>query len=123
MSWNPDYRYKILGKMIRSNGEYLFIFDLNNAEVYQRIFKEGEKPVSSRKPLFPAEWQNQFGLPYEEHKKSLQVNLFNVYTVFGLKNNTSKGIELEANAEEEEQPITLEDAPDNNIGGGGHYGF
>lgn len=123
MSWNPDYRYKILGKMIRSNGEYLFIFDLNNAEVYQRIFKEGEKPVSSRKPLFPAEWQNQFGLPYEEHKKSLQVNLFNGYTVFGLKNNTSKDIELEANAEEEEQPITLEDAPDNNIGGGGHYGL
>ena len=123
MSWNPDYRYKILGKMIRSNGEYLFIFDLNNAEVYQRIFKEGEKTVSSRKPLFPAEWQNQFGLPYEEHKKSLQVNLFNGYTVFGLKNNTSKDIELEANAEEEEQPITLEDAPDNNIGGGGHYGL
>ena len=28
MGWNPNYRYKILGKLIRANGEYLFVFDL-----------------------------------------------------------------------------------------------
>lgn len=123
MGWNPDYRYKILGKMIRSNGEYLFIFDLNNAEVYQRIFKEGEKTVSSRKPLFPAEWQNQFGLPYEEHKKSLQVNLFNGYTVFGIKSNTSKNIDTENDAKVEEQPVNKEKSPDNNSERGEQHGF
>ena len=28
MGWNPDYRYKLLGKLIHSNGEYLIAFDL-----------------------------------------------------------------------------------------------
>jgi hypothetical protein len=85
MGWNPDFRYKLLGKLIRSNGELLFIFDLNATEVYQRIIKDGEKAKTSRTPVFPAEWQNQFGLPVEEHRKSLQVNIFNGYAVFEIK--------------------------------------
>jgi hypothetical protein len=31
------------------------------------------------------EWQNQFGLPVEEHRRLLQVNIFEGYTVFGIK--------------------------------------
>ena len=52
MGWNPNYRYKILGKLIRANGEYLFVFDLTSTEVYQRIVKEGTKPKMSRTPVF-----------------------------------------------------------------------
>ncbi|EKE02049.1 MAG: hypothetical protein ACD_20C00431G0002 [uncultured bacterium] len=85
MDWNPDYRYKLLGKLIKSGNEYLFIFDLTATEIYQRTIQEDEKPKTSRTPVFPAEWQNQFGLPVEEHHKQLQVNLFNGYTVFGIK--------------------------------------
>ena len=33
------------------------------------------------------EWENQFGLPVEEHRKQLQVNIFNGYTVFGIREN------------------------------------
>jgi len=88
MDWNPDYRYKLLGKLIRSGDDYLFIFDLTATEVYQRVLLNGEEPKNSRIPVFPAEWQNQFGLPIEEHRKLLQVNIFNGYTVFGLKNST-----------------------------------
>lgn len=29
MDWNIDYRYKLLGKVIHANGEYLIAFDLN----------------------------------------------------------------------------------------------
>ena len=47
--------------------------------------KEGEKPKTSRTPVFPAEWQNQFGLPVEEHRKQLQVNIFDGYTVFSVQ--------------------------------------
>lgn len=82
MSWNPDYRYKLLGKVIRQGDEYILLFDLTATEIYQRIYRPGEKPRTSRKPVFPAEWQNQFGLPVEEHKKQLQVNIFDGYTVF-----------------------------------------
>ena len=28
MGWIPQYRYKILGKLSKSNGEYIFVFDL-----------------------------------------------------------------------------------------------
>ena len=87
MGWNPDYRYKLLGKLIRANGEYLFVFDMNNTEIYQRILQEGKKPRNSRTPVFPAEWQNQFGLPVEEHRKSLQVNIVDGFAVFTVKND------------------------------------
>ncbi|HBI73832.1 MAG TPA: integrase [Ruminococcaceae bacterium] len=88
MGWNPDYRYKMIGKLIQSGGEYLFIFDLTATEIYQRFLSDGEKAKTSRIPVFPAEWQNQFGLPVEEHRRLLQVNIFDGYTVFGIKDNT-----------------------------------
>ena len=84
-NWNHDCRYKIMGKLIESNGEYLFIFDLTAKECYQPTHIDGEKSKLSRTPLFPAEWQNQFGLTFEEHRKSLQVNIFDGYFVFGMK--------------------------------------
>ena len=103
MEWNPDYRYKMLGKLIQSNGENLFIFDLAATEVYQRIQLHGEKPRSSRTPVFPSEWQNQFGLPVEEHKKSLQVNIFDGYAVFGIK-DTHQAPNTHTTQESEEAP-------------------
>jgi len=88
MGWNPDYRYKLLGKIIHANDEYLIAFDLSATEVYQRVLKDGEKPKTSRTPVFPEGWQNQFGLPFKEHRKSMQVNIFDGYAVYGIKDNT-----------------------------------
>lgn len=85
MQWNPTYRYKLLGKLIITDSEQLYIFDLTATEVYQRIRQDGEKTRNSRTPMFPSEWQNQFGLPVEEHRKQLQINIFDGYTVFGIK--------------------------------------
>ena len=42
MGWNPDHRYKLLGKVIHANGEYLIAFDLAATEVYQRVMKDGQ---------------------------------------------------------------------------------
>lgn len=82
MGWNPNHRYKLLGKIIRRNDEYLLVFDMTATEIYQRISKMDETPKMSRTPVFPADWKDQFGLPVEEHRKSLQVNIFDGYTVF-----------------------------------------
>jgi len=94
MNWNTDYRYKLLGKLVQSRGEYLFIFDLTSPEVYQRTISDDGKQKTSRTPVFPAEWQNQFGLPVEEHRKRLQVDIFKGYTVFSVndkqKNNSTE---------------------------------
>lgn len=87
MKWNPDYRYKLLGKLIQSGNEYLFAFDLTSSEVYQRVIIEGGKQKASRTPIFPAEWQNQFGLLVEEHRKRLQVDVFKGYTLFSMTEN------------------------------------
>lgn len=107
MNWNPDYRYRLLGKLIRSCNEYLFVFDLTAPEIFQRVEREGEKPKTSRTPVFPAQWQNQFGLPVEEHRKSLQVNIFNGYAVFGIKetSRTSDNAESEEAKREQETLI------------------
>lgn len=85
MQWNPTYRYKLLGKLITTNSEQLYIFDLTATEVYQCTRQKGGEDRNSRTPIFPSEWQNQFGLPVEEHRKQLQINIFDGYTVFGIK--------------------------------------
>lgn len=90
MGWNPNYRYKILGKIIRSESDYLIIFDLTSTEVYEKASRKDGGKTKSRTPIFPAEWRTQFGLPVEEHQKLLQVNIFDGYTVFGVKDNGSK---------------------------------
>lgn len=85
MEWNPDYRYKLLGKIIHTNDEHLIVFDLSASEVYQRIFKEGEKPKTSRTPVFPSSWHDQFGLSVSEHRKTMQINIFDGYAVYAIK--------------------------------------
>ena len=96
MNWNPKYRYKLLGRLIHSNGEYLIAFDLNAPEVYQRTFTEGEKPKTSRTPVFPSEWQTQFGLPYNVHKQSMQINIFDGYAVYAIKETTAEADDASA---------------------------
>lgn len=85
MGWNPDYRYKIVGKLVRANGELLFLFDLNDRQIFERSLDEDGKRKTSRKPVFPVEWKDHFGIPFSEHRKALQVNLFDGYTVFSVK--------------------------------------
>lgn len=90
MGWNPDFRYKLLGTVIHSKGEYLLAFDLSSTEVYQKTYAEGEKPKTSRTPVFPSGWQNQFGLPFYEHRQSMQINIFDGYAIYAIKDNTVK---------------------------------
>jgi len=104
MDWNPDYRYKLLGKLIRSGDEYLFAFDLTSTEIFQRFVVEGEKSKASRTPVFPVEWKNQFGLSVEEHRKRLQVNIFKGYTVFSV-NNESRAESADSTAEPQNEEV------------------
>jgi len=136
MDWNPNYRYKMLGKIIKSGDEYLILFDLKATETYQKFEQEGQKPRTSRTPIFPAEWQNQFGLPVEEHKKLLQVNIFKDYTVFGIQDKKPEGTtQTEETSDVIETPIEAEQPQQENIateqpsvnnntynGGGFNYG-
>ena len=88
MNWNPEHRYKMLGNIVHANGEYLLAFDLTSTEVYQRVYDENSSKLkSSRTPVYPLDWQNQFGLPYNEHKQSMLINIFDGYAVYQIKEN------------------------------------
>lgn len=88
MGWNPNYRYRVLGRLAHANGEYLLAFDLKSKASYPRVIKNGEtKATTSRTALYPSEWQNQFGVPFEEHEQSMQINIFDGYAVFSVKAN------------------------------------
>lgn len=102
MNWNPDYRYKLLGKLIRSGGELLFVFDLTSPEIYRRISKKDGEPSSTKVPAYPESWKNQFGLPVEEHKRQMQISVFNGYAVFGL--------ETERRKRKAEQTVTINES-------------
>ena len=84
MGWNPQHRYKILGKLCRANGQFIIAFNLRDFSTYERSVTDNGKRKVSRTPVLPAEWKDQFGVPYEEHKKALQINMFDGYALFSL---------------------------------------
>lgn len=90
MGWEPSYRYKMLGKLIHSNDEYMIAFDLSANETYKKTFIDGERPKTSRTPIYPADWQDQFGLPYNEHKQSMQINIVDGYAVYSIKDTDTQ---------------------------------
>jgi len=117
MNWNPDYRYKLLGKLIRSDNDLLFVFDLNTPEIYTRTLKDDGKVKTSRTPVFPEGWKDQFGTPMSEHQKAMQIGTFKELTVFGLKEEkksaTPPPSPLTPVSESEEQhyeQLTIEEA-------------
>ena len=85
MGWDPTYRYKVLGKLIRSGERLLFVFDLTTPEIYVRTSDEDGKSRISRKPAYMDEWKTQFGVPVAEHQNRIQVSIFDDYAVFGVR--------------------------------------
>ena len=47
MGWNPEHRYKLLGKLVHANGKYLIAFDLTAVETYKQIYSDGKKTKKS----------------------------------------------------------------------------
>ena len=86
----------MLGKLIHANGEYLIAFDLTATEVYERTFTDGDKPKTSRTPVFPADWQNQFGMPFEEHRQSMQISTFDGYAIYAITDKSGTGVKQPA---------------------------
>lgn len=109
MGWNRDYRYKLVGKLIKTNEELVFVFDLTTPEIFLRKTNTKGKETFSRTPSYPDEWKNQFGIPYEEHKNMLQINTFDGFTVFSVKeqNHQKHLAETNSNAPEDTTQLTL----------------
>ena len=64
-------RYKVLGKPASCDGEVLFLFKLNDFE----LFVSGKRKGS----YLPSEWRDYFGVPAKEHEGEYKVNLADGY--------------------------------------------
>ena len=71
MGWDQQYRYKMMGKPAVCDGEMLFLFKLNDFE----LFVNGKKGKS----YLPNDWRDYFGVPVEQHEESYQINLADGY--------------------------------------------
>ena len=71
MGWDKQYRYKILGKPATCDGEFLFLFKLNDFE----LFLGGKRKGS----YLPSEWRDYFGVPAKEYEEEYKVNLAEGY--------------------------------------------
>ena len=89
MDWNPDYRYKIMGKKYNSNGVDVLVFDLTVAQAFEKP-SPGEKGKGSRRAIMPAGWNGTFGPKFGDNKRTLQVDTFSGYTVFSIKDDKKK---------------------------------
>ena len=84
MKWNPSFRYRIMGKLIQSNIQNIFVFDLNTPEVFFKGTEYGTTS-SSHTAHYLENWQNQFGIPATEHMNETQISIFEGYTVFNIE--------------------------------------
>ena len=79
MGWNPEYKYKLQGNLIRYEGEILVVFNMNETEIYTPITKDADGNKSKSIPYYPEDWKNSFGLSIKEHSQSTVVNLIEGY--------------------------------------------
>ena len=92
MDWNPDYRYKILGRLVHSKGRTLIAFDMSSYECFPKRISEDGKKVSSRRSAFTSgDWDGRFGPKYAESRRSLQMETFNGFTVISIKGKEVQG--------------------------------
>lgn len=117
MGWNPNHKYKVLGRLAHANGEYLLLFDLSSFETFERVFKDGQKPKTSRTAVYQAEWKDSFGLPFREHEQMMKINVFDGFAVYSVTDPKPQKKKESFERAMEGQTTLAEVAP---MGGGNH---
>lgn len=112
MGWSTGCRYKILGHRISFEGEVLYVFELDETEIIkerkrktkeqvmaeaetsdltpeQIAERDAEEVKMARKPFYPDDWKNSFGLPVEEHH-NVTLETINGFGSFASLNSEKK---------------------------------
>ena len=77
MGWDKQYRYKMLGKPAVYKDEALYLFKLNDFELFVTT---GSK---KRRSYLPENWRDYFGVPVEEHEEAYKIDLAEGYISSG----------------------------------------
>lgn len=89
MGWNPDNRYRILGKKIRSQTEEeILLFDLRAAQEFKKS-APGEGGRKNRSTILTG-WNGSFGPSYDESEGSLHIETFNGFTIMSIRDKKQK---------------------------------
>ena len=94
MGWDPDNRYKVIGRKIRAKGEEVLIFDLALAKCYEKT--GNGKGKAGQGASIPAGWNGRFGPTYGEDRHSLQIDTFDGYTVFSVNDGKKNAVQEKA---------------------------
>lgn len=95
MGWDPEKRYRILGKKLPSSaGEEILLFDLNAGQGFERP-NPGEKGKKNRSTILTG-WDGTFGPAYSEGGSTLHVDTFDGYTLFSIKEGWVRNNETSA---------------------------
>lgn len=84
MKWNPEYRYRIIGKLVCTPSDKIFVFDLTCAEAFRKKTTSDSHP-SGNAPLYPESWMDSFGIPVNEHHSDFNLEIFDEDAVFTIE--------------------------------------
>ncbi len=88
MKWDPNKRYRIMGKKVPSEkDEEILLFDLHAGQGFDKP-EPGEKG-KSRSTILTG-WDGTFGPAYNDEDGTLQVDTFDGYTFFSIKDGWVK---------------------------------
>lgn len=71
--WNKEYRYKMLGKPAVCNNEALYLFKLDDFELFVNT------GTRKTRAYLPADWRDCFGVPVEKHEEAYKIDLAEGY--------------------------------------------
>jgi len=74
--WTFDYKYKLLGSVVKSEGVTLLKFDIVSAQKFARKNVEDEKLRQGTARINPEGWDDGFGLSLAEHEKEVNMPVF-----------------------------------------------
>ena len=98
MNWDPNKRYKIRGKKVLSEkGEEVLVFDLHAKQEFEKP-APGEK--GKNRSTILTGWNGVFGPMYNESESNLQIDTFDGYAFFSIKDGWVQNQDAQVNADQ-----------------------
>ena len=98
MNWDPNKRYKIRGKKVLSEkGEEVLVFDLHAKQEFEKP-APGEK--GKNRSTILTGWNGVFGPMYNESESNLQIDTFDGYAFFSIKDGWVQNHEAQVNTDQ-----------------------
>ena len=98
MNWDPNKRYKIRGKKVLSEkGEEVLVFDLHAKQEFEKP-APGEK--GKNRSTILTGWNGVFGPMYNESESNLQIDTFDGYAFFSIKDGWVQNQDAQVNTDQ-----------------------